>query len=340
MKKTFILVVLIVIAVYYIKDEDMPDASQFDFAYSRLEFECVFERDHLPELDEAANVLYRYGLYLEHDKGRKNYEDIAKYYRVAAAHGHYKAATNLQFLLSAGQSSSPDASKETIDLVEVFIKKEIPGAYYDMAHYLEAGYGVKQDLVASKAYFRRAADMGSPDAQYYVARLLSYVPNAGGVVLSMYKCAMEQGHRSAAGRYSSYLQDSGLYEEALQGYQTAIRNGDVTSASVLADAFNGPSASDALDYLALTKDSERVVRYKKIQLFLGRHEHLGAKIPELDDIVPLPPAPLPEWDGTFRWQRERDPYVPVIPPQELIEKLSAEKGLDPATGLPLSPRNT
>jgi hypothetical protein len=69
---------------------------------------------------------------------------------------------------------------------------------------------------------------------------------------------------------------------------------------------------------------------------LVRHEHLGAKIPDLDNIVPLPPAVLPEWDGTFQWKRERDSAVPVIPSPELIEKLSAEKGLDPATGLPLS----
>jgi uncharacterized protein len=340
MKKIFMLVCLIAISVYYNKEKFMPEASQFDFAYSRLEFNCAYERDHLPELDQAASVLYRYGLYLEHDKGNKNYADVARYYRIAAAHGHYKAAANLQFLLSSGQSSSPGASKETIDLVEVFIKKEIPGAYYDMAHYLEAGYGVKQDLVASKAYFRRAADMGNPDAQYYVARLLSYVSNAGDVVLAMYKCAMDQGSRSAAARYAVYMQDSGLYKESLESYQKAVRNGDATSAYALAEGFKGPPASDKLNFIALNKDSERVARYEKIEIFLDRQEHLGAKVPDLDDIVPLPPAPLPEWDGTFRWKRERDSYVPVIPPQELIEKLSAEKGLDPATGLPLSPRNT
>ena len=50
---------------------------------------------------------------------------------------------------------------------------------------------------------------------------------------------------------------------------------------------------------------------------------------------PLPPATLPEWDGTFQWKRERDSAVPIIPSAELIEKLSAEKGLDPDTGLPL-----
>jgi hypothetical protein len=207
-----------------------------------------------------------------------------------------------------------------------------------MAHYLEVGYGVKQDIVASKAYFRRAADMGNPEAQYYIGRLLSNIPNTADVMLAMYKCAMEQGNRSAGLYYASYLKVTGLYGESLKSYQTAIRNGNDISANTLANAFKGPPASTRLYYLALDKDSERVNRYNKISDFLTRHEHLGAKVPDLDDIVPLPPAVLPEWDGTFQWKRERDSAVPVIPSPELIEKLSAEKGLDPSTGLPLSVR--
>ncbi|MBV7479675.1 DUF6396 domain-containing protein [Pseudomonas sp. PDM31] len=318
------------------KEEQMPDAASVDFAYSGLEFKCVYERDSLPVLNQDADVFYRYGLYLEKRKGQKNYDDIARYYRIAAAHDHYKAATNLQFLLSTGQAHSPDASKEVIDLAEYYVAQDIPGAYYDLAHYLELGYGVKQDVAASRAYFRRAADLGSPDAQYYVGRLLSYVPNTADILLAMYKCAMEQGNRLAARDYSSYLQDSGLYQEALKGYHTATRNGDDLSAYSLANAFKGPPASNELNYLALQQDDERVVRYNKISDFLTRHEHLGAKMPDLDDIVPLPPATLPDWDGTFQWKRERDSAVPIIPSAELIEKLSAEKGLDPATGLPLT----
>ncbi|WP_419709050.1 DUF6396 domain-containing protein [Pseudomonas sp. NFX224] len=317
------------------KEEGMTESSQTDFAYSRLKFKCLYERDSLPTLNQDADILYRYGIYLEKRKAQKDYDEIARYYRIAAAHDHYKSATNLQFLLSTGQARAPDASKEVIDLAEYYVSLGIPGAYYDMAHYLELGYGVKQDVAASRAYFRRAADLGNPEAQYYIGRLLTYVPNTADIVLAMYKCAMEQGNRLAARDYSSYSQDSGFYQEALQGYQTATRNGDDLSAYSLANAFKGPPASNELNYLALQQDDERVDRYNKISDFLTRHEHLGAKMPDLDDIVPLPPATLPEWDGTFQWKRERDSAVPIIPSAELIEKLSAEKGLDPATGLPL-----
>ncbi|QCY15547.1 sel1 repeat family protein [Pseudomonas sp. MPC6] len=316
----------------------MPDASQVDFAYSRLEFKCVHEVKFLPPLKKDADLFYRYSLYLEKLKGKKDYDEIARYYRIAAAHDHYKAATNLQYILSVGQATSPDTSKETIDLAEHFIAMGIPGAYYDMAHYLELGYGVKKDVAASRAYFRRSADMGNPDAQYYIGKLLSYVPNGGDIMRAMYKCAMEQGHPLAGRDYASYSKVLGLYQESLEGYQYATRSGNANSARNLSKSFNGPIASDRLYYLSLQRDVERVERYHEIYNFLTRHEHLGAKVPDLESIVPFPPAVLPEWDGTFQWKRERDSAVPVIPSPELIEKLSAEKGLDPSTGLPLTVR--
>jgi uncharacterized protein len=60
-------------------------------------------------------------------------------------------------------------------------------------------------------------------------------------------------------------------------------------------------------------------------------------VPDIDQIVPLPPAKLPAWDGTFQWQKDQDAAVPPPKPSdELIARLSKDKHLDPATGLPLS----
>jgi hypothetical protein len=332
----FFLCVAVAMTACSEKDENMLDASQVDFAYKRLKFQCAYEKDFLPPLVRDADILYKYSLYLESSTDDKRYNEVARYYRIAAAHDHYKAATNLQALLSSGKASSPDAKKETIDLVEYFIDKNIPGAYYDMGHYLEIGFGVKQDIAASRAYLRRAADLGSPDAQYYVGKLLSKLPDVADVMQALYKCSMEQGNRLAGRNYASYSKVSRLYEQSITGYQTAIRNGDANSASRLANAFEAPPPSEKLYYLELQKDVERVERYNKIGDFLRRHEHLGAKVPDLDDIVPLPPAPLPAWDGTFKWKRDRDAAAPLSPPpDELVQRMSAEKGLDPRTGLPL-----
>jgi len=57
--------------------------------------------------------------------------------------------------------------------------------------------------------------------------------------------------------------------------------------------------------------------------------------------VPLPPAQLPAWDGTFQWQKEQDAAKPPQKPAEShVAKLAREKNLDPATGLPLAPATT
>lgn len=49
----------------------MPGISQVDLAYSRLEFQCAHEVDVLPILNSSADILYRYGVYLEKLKGKK-----------------------------------------------------------------------------------------------------------------------------------------------------------------------------------------------------------------------------------------------------------------------------
>ncbi|KPY18438.1 putative Lipoprotein [Pseudomonas savastanoi pv. glycinea] len=137
-----------------VTDEDMAKAME------RLSFTCTHEADNLPAISEDAQALYRYALFLESKKGTKDYQQIGRYYRLAYATGNYKAATNLHILISQGAVDSNNRSKEAIDIVEHLIAQGIPGGYYDMAHYLEKGYGVKQDLPASKAYFRQAADLG------------------------------------------------------------------------------------------------------------------------------------------------------------------------------------
>ncbi|MDC6255979.1 DUF6396 domain-containing protein, partial [Ralstonia solanacearum] len=45
----------------------------------------------------------------------------------------------------------------------------------------------------------------------------------------------------------------------------------------------------------------------------------------------------PPWDGTFQWEKDQAAAVPPQKPSdELIERLSQAKHLDPATGLPLA----
>ena len=133
------------------------------------------------------------------------------------------------------------------------------------------------------------------------------------------------------------MQDDSSYQEAIKAFQSGVEAGNSQAAYFLAGGFNGPPQSDELNYLALPFDAERSRRYKEIWKFLIANDGRNPKVPDIDKIVPLPPAKLPEWDGTFQWQKEQDAAVPPQKPaDDLVQRLAREKNLDPATGLPLT----
>ncbi|WP_146161712.1 DUF6396 domain-containing protein [Pseudothauera lacus] len=131
------------------------------------------------------------------------------------------------------------------------------------------------------------------------------------------------------------LKNNQRYPEALQAFQWGVKGGNPTAALALLDGFDGPTPDNQLDYLAQQKDPERVRRYGLIQRFLSDYSYLDPKVPDVDDIVPLPPAPLPPWDGTLRWKVEFDANVPPpLPEAAVIDDMARTKGLDPRTGRP------
>ncbi|KPW46862.1 putative lipoprotein [Pseudomonas syringae pv. antirrhini] len=335
--KAFFLFFLVTSLCSCNKENDLHiSTEQINHALDRLSFTCTKETDKLPTISEEAQQLYQYALSLKSTEGAKNYAEIARYYRLAAAAGSYKAATNLHTLISQGLIDSVDPGNEAIDIVEHLIDQGIPGGYYDMGHYLETGFGVKQDTSRANAYFRRSADLGNPEAQFYVSRLLEKIDSADQVVIDMRRCAMEQGHTQGSFYYGVLFKARDNYTEAVKGFHEGTRNGSPESALFLSGGFETTDPKRQLLYFALAPDPERSKRYAKISDFLGRYEHLGAKVPDIDQIVPLPPAKLPEWDGTFEWLKKRESTLPAErPSEEMIRTLSQEKGLDPQTGLPL-----
>ncbi|HTC28923.1 DUF6396 domain-containing protein, partial [Dyella sp.] len=153
----------------------------------------------------------------------------------------------------------------------------------------------------------------------------------------MRRCAMEQGYGKAASSLAMDFQIEKRYPEAVQAFQRGMQAGDRQSASFLSNAFKGALSPDDLDYLALPNDPERARRYELILEFIRNNENRNPKVPDIDQIVPLPPAKLPPWDGTFQWQKEQDASPPAQPSDELIQRMSKAKNLDPATGLPIPP---
>lgn len=337
MKRTIAIAICATLALSACSKKDEPMSSQGDMSAVRakLSFTCVHEADHLPPLDPQADAVFKYALYLEKKDNANDYDTIARYYRIAAAHGHYKANHNLQLLVSEGYAHSPDAPKETIDLVEQLVAAGIPGGYYDMGHYLEIGYGVKKDENKARVFFRKAADLGNPEAQYYVGKLLSPKDRASDISRKMLDCATDQGYGKAASYLGIDLSTNKLYSEAAKAFQKGVQAGDSQSASFLENGFDA-EPTDKMYYLGVSSDSERSRRYKSIWEFLNDNEGRNPKVPDIDKIVPLPPAKLPPWDGTFQWQKEQDAAVPPQKPsEEVITQMAKAKHLDPTTGLPL-----
>ena len=75
-----------------------------------LEFTC--KKEELPPLSEETQQLYNYALYHDlhnmwtGDKGDEVWNGLARYYRIAAMNGDYKANIRLQYLLKSGRISS------------------------------------------------------------------------------------------------------------------------------------------------------------------------------------------------------------------------------------------
>jgi hypothetical protein len=156
------------------------------------------------------------------------------------------------------------------------------------------------------------------------------------VAEQMRRCAAEQGEGRAAGKLGINLKGKGRYREAIEAFQLGVAAGNESSASFLEHGFSGPEPTDGLYYLGQQPDAERARRYELIGDMLGRYSYAGPAVPEINDIVPLPPAPLPEWDGRLKWVEARRANVPPEKPTEaLIAELAEARQLNPATGRPL-----
>ncbi|WJW83124.1 DUF6396 domain-containing protein [Moellerella wisconsensis] len=277
-----------------------------------FQFTCVQEKDHFPPLDPEADMWFKEARNLEKQKGKKDYVKIGSLYRQAAMKNHYKAMGNLQALIASGDvapSQGQFRQQEVIDIVERLIKMDIPFGYFIMGTYLQQGYGVEQDSEAAFQYMLKAAVMGNPDAQYVIGQRFmdatkpqSYRLDLGR---SMLACSAEQGYANAAYRLGmNYRVADNNYSKALIYFQQATQYGDERGAYTLTDAFSTNDPNNKLDYLGQQIDPERVKRYQKIHDELDKNPY--AKFPDINKIVPLPPAELPEWDGTFEYKKQAE----------------------------------
>ena len=322
----------------YLK-QDIP-MTPISEAKDKLAFTCVHE--NIPQLPAEADVLFQYARWLQKNnllkQDKKVDLEIERLYRIATENGHYKANINLQNGSMRGHFKLRGA--EHLRLSQTLIDGGVATGYYFIGVFLKSGsVGLKQDSEMSMRYLRKAADEGSALAQTYVGDKLAPIDIAPNVARLMRRCAAEQGSAQAAVALGVDLQVDGSYQEALQVFQLGVAAGDESSTSFLSNGFRA-HVSDELYYLGQQEDLERAERYRKIWRVLARYSYANPKVPEINEILPLPPAKLPAWDGKLQWLEAHLANVPPPKPSEaLITQLAKAKLLDPATGqgLPGSP---
>lgn len=301
-----------------------------------LVFTCMHEV--IPQAHSDADILFQYARWLQVNNQLRQDKatdlEIARLYRIAAENGHAKATINLQNGSLRGRFGLTASERRRFS--QQLIDAGVASGYYFIAIYLQHGAaGLKQDKDMALRYYRKAADEGSALAQAYVGDKLEPIEIAPEVAKQMLLCAAEQGNGEAAVKLGASLTIDKKYSEALHAFQLGVAAGNSSSASFLEEGFYGPEPTDRLYYLGQQKDPERARRYKAIWKILSGYSYAHPTVPEINDIVPLPPAPLPEWDGKLKWLEAREANIPPEKPGEaLIARLAKKKHLDQVTGRP------
>jgi TPR repeat protein len=317
-------------------DKDSPMKS-LAVIKENLAFTCKHEV--IPPASADSDVLFQYARWLEKNNQLKQDlttdVEIGRLYRIAAENGHPKANVNIQNGSLRGKYIL--RGHEHLRFSQDLIDANMATGYYFVSLFLKNGIAdLKQDTEMSLRYLRRAADEGSAQAQYEIGDALAPSDRAPDVARQMRRCAAEQGNGSAALQLAINLQGRRQYLDALEVFQLGVAAGDESSSSFLQNGFRGPEPTDELYYLGLEEDLERAARYKTIWRILARYSYAHPKVPEINDILPLPPAKLPPWDGKLQWLEAREANVPPEKPSpELIRRLTHDLKLDPATGRPM-----
>ncbi|QNK66397.1 DUF6396 domain-containing protein [Variovorax sp. PAMC26660] len=270
----------------------------------RQSFECKHEADVNPPIAAEAEALFQQGMavtsYDLWPDDRDN-EKAAQLWTRAAGWGHWKAQLNLAGLYLQGLGVPQDADK-ALELTEDLMRKGVPAAWDNMGAYYMGGVGpLKQDATVAYAFWQKAADMGSMAAQAYLGEKLNAgyddPPSFWGnekIGLKMLECAFSQGSGSAAyelgqtqNRDAKQRED---YSHALGVFHEGVKLGNEKAANSLSVAFDAGRA--LVDHRI---DVARAERYSILGDALWRNPDL--RLPNLDKVLPLPPANLPKWDG-------------------------------------------
>ena len=267
----------------------------------RADFVCKHEADVNPPITAEAEALFQQGMAVtsyELLPKQRDYAKAAELWKQAAAKGHSKAAMNLAGLYESGQGV-PEDTEQAVLILEGLMKQGVPAAFDKMGTYHQRGIGVNDDTSRAYAFWQLAADMGSSAAQAYLGEKLNAAYDSPGegfwgnsvVAVKMLECGFAQGNGAAAYDLAATLKlfDKD-YARALKVYQEGVKLGNRECARDLFVSFDRTTP-----LTGNTIDTARSDRYGELMQSLELNPDL--RFPNLDKVLPLPPAELPMWDG-------------------------------------------
>ncbi len=293
----------------------------------RADFICKYEADANPPITAEADALFQEGMAVTRyerswTEDKRDYAKAAVLWRQAADLGHWKAALNLAGLYEQGLGVDQDTEK-AVQIVEGLMKQGVPAAFDKMGTYHQRSIGVKGDTSRAYGFWQLAADMGSAAAQAFLGEKLDATydnPSQGfwgneKVGLKMLECSYAQANGDGAFKLGMSLgltpgETAPYYAHALNILHDAVKFGSSQSAGYLSATFR-----DAEPLNGHRIDTARADRYSDLADALERNPDL--RLPNLDKVLPLPPADLPMWDGdpqTLIDAAKRLVPVPKTPP--------------------------
>jgi len=273
-------------------------------------FTCALQDPQLPSIDAQADAWFMQSRTLESPSvpyGDEDYKQIVQLTQRATARNHWKATLNLASLY-VDKIDPKHEREDAVLLVEQAMKLGSPAAYDRMGTYFMNGTGVRQDSTRAYAFWQKAARMGSPEAMGFLGDKLNaaYDSSSGTwwanrpVAATMLACSVGQGNGDAARSLAARLRlhpnrkaTADEKQKALHALQQGTRLGCQSCAVELVQEFREPI--DLEDMLVSNIDRDRSQRYFILANALDFDR--SRRFPNLDKVVPLPPADLPPWNG-------------------------------------------
>ncbi|MDR2208973.1 MAG: DUF6396 domain-containing protein [Azoarcus sp.] len=364
----------------------------------QLPFTCTHEKNSLMQLEPEVDVLYRHANFLYKKGGSDpcNCDPKAeRFYRISGAWGHKKSLqyflTELRYAHSIGDIP---LSLYLIHVAEKLVQRDIPYGYYAMGRILERGESeawnqkrpnqiapcaqgddeckrrlgdenwdahVKRQEEALR-YFRKAAELGSPEAQRHLGEEFGNE--------EMLRCAAGQGDAEAVESYdememrgsggavevSDVLEKLNSARQAQKAGEKDKANRDFASvkrylkAASMAGNLDGiirvlegfvESPSDRNNLFEGEEGQRRffLILFRLAPSFLpegSTSSQSPVTIEEIDRIIHMPLAEIPSWESILQQSNEEpETVLPPLPSEERIREMACAQGLDPETGLPM-----